>query len=196
MLRITGGQFGGRKILTPEEGTRPSHAKLRQALCNSLQMDVPGARVLDLFAGSGALGLEALSRGAAEVVFFESSKTVCRLIERNIRELAVESQTRLYCERVEKAGPVLLELASQGGLFDVVLADPPYALGAELDLVTGHWWSWDRVLAPGGKLVIEWGRTKSQASELPEEAPFLVKVREKTYGDSILTTYQRQPSDA
>jgi 16S rRNA (guanine(966)-N(2))-methyltransferase RsmD len=200
MLRITGGIFGGRKVhLPPEtnrpgEGTRPSQAKLRQALYNSLQMDVPEARVLDLYAGGGTLGFEALSRGAASVVFFESAKPAVKVIERNARELEVLDRVRIHAERVEKAGSVLMAIAESEGLFDVVVADPPYALGVELDLVGGKWWSWDRVLAPGGKLVIEWGRTKSQFTELPEEAPFLVKVREKTYGDSILTTYQRPES--
>ncbi len=202
MLRITGGSLGGRKIHTPPEttgqggGTRPSQAKLRQALYNSLQHDVPGARVLDLYAGAGTLGLEALSRGAASVVFFESAKPVCKLLERNAHELEVEAQVQIHCERVEKAGSVIEALAAEGGLFDLVVADPPYALGVELELVGGKWWSWDRVLAPGGKLVVEWGRTKSRFTELPEEAPFLVKVREKTYGDSILTTYRRPESES
>jgi 16S rRNA (guanine966-N2)-methyltransferase len=191
MLRITGGLFGGRKIHTPPEGTRPSHAKLRQALYNSLQVDVPGARVLDLYAGAGTLGLEALSRGAESVVFLEASKSVCKLLERNVRELEVESQSRVYCEKVDKSARLLEDLAAQFGLFDLVVADPPYASGVELDLVNGAWWSWDRILASGGKLVLEWGRTKSRFTELPTVAPFLEKVREKTYGDSILTTYVR-----
>lgn len=194
MLRITGGIFGGRRIHLPPENTRPSQAKLRQALYNSLQIDVPGARVLDLYAGGGTLGFEALSRGAESVVFFESAKPASKIIERNARDLEVLERVRVHAERVEKAGPVLEAIASSEGPFDVVVADPPYALGVELDLVGGKWWSWDRILVPGGKLVIEWGRTKSQFTELPEEAPFLVKVREKTYGDSILTTYQRPES--
>ncbi len=194
MLRITGGIFGGRRIHLPPENTRPSQAKLRQALYNSLQIDVPGARVLDLYAGGGTLGFEALSRGAESVVFFESAKPASKIIERNARDLEVLERVRIHAERVEKAGPVLEAISASEGPFDVVVADPPYALGVELDLVGGKWWSWDRILVPGGKLVIEWGRTKSQFTELPEEAPFLVKVREKTYGDSILTTYQRPES--
>lgn len=194
MLRITGGIFGGRRIHLPPENTRPSQAKLRQALYNSLQIDVPGARVLDLYAGGGTLGFEALSRGAESVVFFESAKPAAKIIERNARDLKVLDRVRIHAERVEKAGPVLEAIAGSEGLFDVVVADPPYALGVELELVGGKWWSWERLLAPGGKLVIEWGRTKSQFTELPEEAPFLVRVREKAYGDSILTTYQRPES--
>jgi len=199
MLRITAGIFGGRKIHSPPEangghngGTRPSQAKLRQALFNTLQAQVPDARVLDLFAGAGTLGFEALSRGASQVVFFESNKAAFKLIERNAAELGVREQVRVFSERVEKAGKVIEGLAEAGGLFDLVLVDPPYMAGVELELVQGAWWNWERVLAPGGKLILEWGRTKSQFTELPEEAPFLVKVRERTYGDSILTTYDRK----
>lgn len=198
MLRITAGIFGGRKIQSPPEGpgasgqgTRPSQAKLRQALFNSLQAAIPEARILDLYAGAGTLGFEGLSRGAREVVFFESAKPACKVIERNALELGVKDRVRIFSERVEKAGKAIEGVAEAGGPFDLVLADPPYAMGVELDLVGGKWWDWSKVLAPGGRLVIEWGRTKSQFTELPENAPFLVKVRERTYGDSILTTYER-----
>ncbi len=200
MLRLTGGRFGGRKLHSPpDEGahagkTRPTQAKLRQALFNTLQFELEGARVLDLYAGAGTLGFEALSRDAASVVFVESARPVCRLIERNARELSVGERVRILSEPVERAGRAL----EASGPFDVVLADPPYLLGVEQELVSGSWWRWDRVLAPGGKLYMEWGRTKTRTVELPEsvELPeirgMLVKIREKNYGDSILTTYQRR----
>lgn len=199
MLRLTGGQFGGRKIHSPVDSgphagkTRPTQAKLRQALFNTLQFEVAGSRVLDLYAGAGTLGFEALSRGAREVVFLEAARPVCQLIEKNARELGVQSQVRVLSERVEKAGKML----EASGPFDLVLADPPYLMGVELDLITGKWFDWIQVLRPEGKLYVEWGRTKSQFQELPEQVDLgekggiLVKIREKTYGDSILTTYQR-----
>lgn len=202
MLRITAGIFGGRKIHSPPDApgssgqtTRPSQAKLRQALFNSLQAAIPDARILDLYAGAGTLGFEGLSRGAREVVFFESAKPACKVIERNALELGVKDRVRIFSERVEKAGKAIEGVVEAGGPFDLVLADPPYAMGVELDLVGGKWWDWSKVLAPGGRLVVEWGRTKSQFTELPESAPFLVKVRERTYGDSILTTYERDGKD-
>src|SRR5262245_32005744 len=98
MIRITGGELRGRSLRTPKHSerspdrTRPTQAKLRQALFNSLQMHIPEARVLDLFAGSGTLGFEALSRGAESVVFVESSREVCRLIQQNAQELGVEDR--------------------------------------------------------------------------------------------------------
>jgi 16S rRNA G966 N2-methylase RsmD len=72
----------------------------------------------------------------------------------------------------------------------LILADPPYAGGFELNLLALPFW--DRLLQPEGFFCLEWGKQKSDVAELPEETPFLVKVREKTYGDSILTTYQRK----
>lgn len=203
MLRLTGGLFGGRKLHSPPDTgahagkTRPTQAKLRQALFNTLQFEVGDARVLDLFAGAGTLGFEALSRGAASVVFVEAARPVCKLIDRNASELGVSDRVRVISEKVEKAGGML----EAAGPFDIVLADPPYLMGVELDLLAGKWFDWSRVLASGGKLYVEWGRTKSRFSELPERVELpenggaLVKVREKHYGDSILTTYQRQGSE-
>ncbi|MEN9722416.1 MAG: hypothetical protein RJB38_402 [Pseudomonadota bacterium] len=207
MLRLTGGQWGGRKLHSPKEDgphagkTRPTQAKLRQALFNTLQFEIEGARVLDLFAGAGTLGFEALSRGAASVVFVESARPVCQLIERNVLELGVKSQVRVISEKVEKAGPLL----EASGPFDVVLVDPPYLLGVENDLLAGAWWNWSVLLAPEAKVVLEWGKTKSRQTELPDRVELpgkgqsenggaLVKIREKTYGDSMLTTYRREVS--
>ena len=203
MLRLTGGRFGGRKLYSPTDSgqsagrTRPSQSKLRQALFNTIQFEVDGARVLDLFAGAGTLGFEALSRGASSVLFVEAAKPVCKLIERNASELEVSQQVRVIQEKVERVGAVI----EASGPFDLVLADPPYLMGVEVDLLSGKWFDWSRVLAPEGKLYVEWGRTKSQFTELPERIELpekggaLVKIREKNYGDSILTTYQRKPQD-
>jgi len=195
MLRLTGGEFRGRSIHTPaqksqrgggEDTVRPSQARLRQALFNSLQATIPDAKVLDLFAGSGALGFEALSRGAAHVVFVEEGRSVIKLLERNVAELKVEARTEIIGDSVARIGKRLERFAP----FDLVIADPPYAAGWELKLLEEQ--RWDEMLAPGGFFVVEWGNQKSQVDELPDRVPFLVKVREKNYGDSVLTTYQRE----
>ena len=157
---------------------------MRQALFNSLQMTIPGARVLDLFAGSGALGFEALSRGADSVVFVENGRAACKLIERNAAELGVKDRIQLLDCSVEQAARDLARL----GPFDVVMADPPYAEGWEMKLLA---MDWSTLLHPKGILVLEWGTQKSQVSELPESTPHLVKAREKNYGDSVLTTYRK-----
>jgi 16S rRNA (guanine966-N2)-methyltransferase len=188
MLRLTGGEFNGRPISTPKDlKTRPSQAKLRQALFNSLQFQIPGARILDLFAGSGALGFEALSRGAAHVTFVETSRAALKCLEENIRTLGVADRARVISEPVERTVKSLGN--GEGGAFDIVLADPPYAEGWELKLLQQS--PWNELLATEGVFCLEWSAVKSKFDELPEQLPFLVKVREKNYGDSILSTFKR-----
>ena len=188
MIRITSGEFRGRMLRTPaQQGTRPTQAMLRQALFNSLQVHVPGAKVLDLFAGSGALGFEALSRGAEYVTFVEQAHAAVKCVQQNIDVLGVKDKTRLLAESIERALPAL----EASGPFDVILADPPYGLGWEQKLLEG--WPWDKLLAEEGIFSIEWGTQKKGAVQaLPDSFPFLVKIREKTYGESVLTTYQKK----
>jgi 16S rRNA (guanine966-N2)-methyltransferase len=164
---------------------------LRQALFNSLQIHIAEARVLDLFAGSGALGLESLSRGASNVVMVEDSRAATKLIEVNARDLGVHSQITLLADSVERAHQELVRLAP----FDIILADPPYAGGWEMKLLNDL--PWASLLADGGHFCLEWGTQKSKVETLPDEVFHgevfqLVKVREKNYGDSVLTTYQKK----
>jgi 16S rRNA (guanine966-N2)-methyltransferase len=185
MLRITGGKFRGRVIHAPQSNkTRPSQSRLRQALFNSLQLYIPDARVLDLFAGSGALGFEALSRGATHVTFVESNRPAIKIIEKNIETLAVRDEVKILSESVDASFSHLKKF----GPFDVVLADPPYEEGWELRLLNEVPWS--EILVREGYFCLEWGVQKSEVAELPDEVQCLVKVREKNYGDSVLTTYQ------
>ena len=201
MLRITGGEFRGRLLRTPPGAgvVRPTQARLRQALFNSIQSHVPEARVLDLFAGSGSLAFEALSRGAARAVAVESHKGVLAVLERNRADLKVDKRLRILSAPVEKAWA---RITSEGP-YEVILIDPPYADGWEKRILDeAPWRDW---VAPGGVVCIEWGTRKSEAKELPETVGdgFLVKMREKIYGESILTTYinpvrgaESVPSDA
>jgi 16S rRNA (guanine(966)-N(2))-methyltransferase RsmD len=138
---------------------------------------------LDLFAGSGALGFEALSRGAESVVFVEDSRQVLKLLERNAEELGVADRVQVIGDTVARAGKRL----SGEPPFDLVLADPPYAEGWELKLLADL--PWQDLLTPGGTFCLEWGALKSKFEALPEKVGLLVKVREKNYGDSVLTTY-------
>jgi len=159
-------------------------------------MHIPGARVLDLFSGSGALALEALSRGAAHATLVELSPLALKLIQKNIMELGVRDQTELISDSVDKAIERLLKNTArtesrngETGLFDIVLADPPYGGGWETRLLQDL--PWARLLRPEGLFCMEWGLLKSKVSELPPTVPFLVKVREKIYGESVLTTYAK-----
>jgi 16S rRNA (guanine966-N2)-methyltransferase len=130
-MRIVSGKYRGRVINAPAgEGTRPTTDRVREALMSSLssQCDgLEGAVVLDAFAGSGALGLEALSRGASRAVFYERDRKAQSAIDRNISSLGLtREEARLCRQDILKAAPMSL-----GGPFDVVFLDPPYAYSPE-----------------------------------------------------------------
>lgn len=134
-LRIIAGEFGGRRIRAPAgRGTRPTREAVREAWFSAIGERIRGARVLDLYAGSGALGLEALSRGAATVCFVESDRRVREVLQGNLFELGVK-------ERVDVVNREALSFVrdlptGDGRLWDVALADPPYASAHASDLVS------------------------------------------------------------
>lgn len=131
-LRIVAGEFGGRRIRTPKgRETRPTRESVREAWFSALGERVTGARVLDLFAGSGALGLEALSRGAAHVDFVERSRRGAAALERNIEELGVADRTAVHREEAFS----FLDRISGSVAYDIALADPPYGSDAAARLV-------------------------------------------------------------
>jgi 16S rRNA (guanine966-N2)-methyltransferase len=126
VTRIIGGAAGGRRIAVPSRGTRPTTDRVRESLFNILtaRLELTGLKVLDLYAGSGALGLEALSRGAAAALFVESDPRTGSIIARNIETLGLRGATL-------RRGAVATVLAGgTAAAFDLVLADPPYDVGA------------------------------------------------------------------
>ena len=178
-MRIVGGRFRGRNLTALGAGDmaaqlRPTSDRVREALFNVLHSggyDMVGARVLDLFAGTGALGLEALSRGAERVLFVEDGAKGRNLIRKNIDLLQVDSAAQLFRRDATRLGP------SKGAAFSVVFADPPYgkglgskALAAARD---GGWLCQDAVF------VLEEG------SDVPLPAGFRV-ADTRRYGDSVL----------
>jgi 16S rRNA (guanine966-N2)-methyltransferase len=137
-VRIIGGSWRGRRIEFPDvAGLRPTPDRVRETLFNWLQWDIPGARCLDLFAGSGALGLEALSRGAAEVVFVEQAPAAARSLRTQLERLGGSGRAQVI-----EAGAARF-LRAAGEPFDVVFLDPPFGAGV-LDeylpqLAAGRW---------------------------------------------------------
>lgn len=177
MLKITGGEHRGRNLRAPAGlGTRPTASKVREALFNILGPAVVGARLCDLFAGSGALGLEALSRGAEFVLFVERSLPVIKVLRANIEHLGLEDRAKVFRADAAAAGPSLAGF----GQFDLVLADPPYEKGFVNPLVglvcRTH------LLRPGGLLVVE-----HSPAERPGEAPDLTVCDRRVYGQTELT---------
>lgn len=172
-LRVVSGALGGRGLKSPPGATRPTQDRVRAALFDILGPWVTGARVLDLYAGSGALGIEALSRGAASAVFVERGRAALAVLEENVHALGLEGRSRLLRLPVARA---LALLAREGARFDLVLADPPYALAP------GPWRrAAGALVAAGGLLVVE-----AAARRPPEADADLKLVRRAVYGDTAL----------
>ena len=187
MLRITSGTFRGRYLQSlPGLETRPTTERLRQAWLNSLQMDLPEARILDLFSGSGALGLEAISRGASSVLFVEANPKAAAVIQKNIQSLGVHEQAKVINKRIELA---LAEL-TQEPPFDFIFMDPPYHQGFE-EMVLQQWPLQD-LLSDHGRLCIESARQKGDKKDGGYPAPSsLMITRDERYGGSQLTFYSK-----
>jgi 16S rRNA (guanine966-N2)-methyltransferase len=149
-LRIVAGRLRGRRLRVPHDpALRPTSERVREALFNILGQDLTGFDVLDLFAGSGALGFEALSRGARRVVFVESNPRTAAALRRSAEDLGVDRDAGVIVGRVEE----LLDRARLGGPYHVILADPPYDATAPAGLVAGI--DSGRVLGLHGTLVVE-----------------------------------------
>jgi len=179
MTRIVGGVAKGRRLAVPQRGTRPTSERAREALFNSLRglLDIDGARVLDLFAGTGAVGLEALSRGAAAVEFVESERAACEMVKRNIATVGLSGAVL----HRRQAGTFLVG-AEPDAPFDLVFADPPYAYGeAHLSallatLAEGTW------LGENSVIVVE----RSARGAEPGWPSSIGLVKQKRYGEGVL----------
>jgi 16S rRNA (guanine966-N2)-methyltransferase len=172
-VRIVAGSRKGHRIDAPKGlATRPTSDRVRENAFNLIG-PVDGALVLDLFAGSGAMGLEALSRGAASAVFVEADRTACRAIDANLRKLRLEAT--VLCQDALRA------LAAERRSYDLVLCDPPYGYD-RADALAPHL---ARVLAPDGLLVYE-----SAAAAHPAVDDLRVRTSRK-YGASRLTLFER-----
>jgi 16S rRNA (guanine(966)-N(2))-methyltransferase RsmD len=184
MTRIVAGALGGRRLAAPVgEGTRPTSDRVREALFSTLETltEIDGCRFADLYAGSGAVGLEAASRGAAHVLLVESQPRPAKTIRDNIAALGLETVCRLVIRRVSSvvAGP-------PDRPYDVIFADPPYALDEELVVAaaTAVELGW---LAPAGVLVLE------MASRSGDPGPIegVTAERARRYGESTLWYFRR-----
>ncbi len=149
-IRIVAGRLRGRRLSVPSDpALRPTSDKVREALFNILGQDLTGFDVLDLYAGSGALGFEALSRGARRAVFVETNPKTAASLRRAALELNLEQEARVIVGRVEH----VLDRARLGGPYHLIFADPPYDSTAEAGLVDGI--DSGRLLGIHGTLVVE-----------------------------------------
>ncbi len=188
-MRIIAGKYRGRKLKSPPSlQTRPTSDRLRETLFNILARRIQGARFLDLCAGSGAVGIEALSRGAAHVTFVDRSRKMYALIETNLKALNVSD------DEIEVVSREALEFLrrraeKKEAAFDVIFFDPPYSMDYEavLDYVGEHA---TRMLAESGVMIVEHHRKK----DLKEEFGALQRCRMLKQGDSCLSFYSQGTS--
>src|SRR5262245_16771647 len=172
-MRVVAGEHRGQRLAAPKRaGTRPTADRVREALFNVLG-PVDGLRVLDLYAGSGALGIEALSRGAAEAAFVDSDPAAVRAVRANLERIGIEGG------RVFRADALsfLRGAARHGDLWDLVLLDPPYRLAPRLGPALGPLLV--PVVAPGAPIVCESSVKHPLRLELP-------LIDERRYGDTAM----------
>lgn len=185
MSRIISGVFGGRRIDVPARGTRPTTDRVRESVFGALEHRgaLADARVLDLFAGSGALGIEALSRGAAHATFVESAGPAASVIRRNLDALGCADQAAVVRERAHAY------VARATGPYDLVLADPPYDIPATK--LEGVLAALPALLADDGLVVLE---TAARGGPAPWPAALTV-FTEKSYGETAITFAEHVGTD-
>jgi 16S rRNA (guanine966-N2)-methyltransferase len=180
-MRVIAGRYKGRRLKAPTwEGLRPTSDKLRETLFNILAPRIDGARFLDGYAGTGAVGIEALSRGAAQVTFVERDRRAATLIDENVRACDEAADYTI------ETGDVTTLLRASAAAFDVIWLDPPYnSDSAEvLDAAAG-------ALAPGGLVVLERATRRE-----PDRPDTLTRMRDVKSGDSTLTFFRHHDHES
>jgi 16S rRNA (guanine966-N2)-methyltransferase len=176
-IRIISGIYGGRKITAPDNDiTHPMGERVRNALFNKIGGEIKGKNVLDAFAGTGSIGIEALSRGADHVTFIEREPTAQRILLANVSLLTISSEVSLV-----NASIATWVLTSPKAEFDIIIADPPYD-DAQFSTVTTLF----ALLKPGGLMVL----SHPGRGEVPTKTGVVV-VDNRSYGNAYLTFYRR-----
>ena len=179
-MRVIAGSARGKVLQTlpGEDVTRPTIDRVKEAMFYSVQFLVPGARVLDLFAGSGQLGIEALSRGAKSCTFLDRSEQALRVVAANCRAARVDRQADI------RSGEALAFLANARGPYDLVLLDPPY----HHDILQAVLPALDHCVAPGGVVLCE---SEAEAA-LPDRAGALTLQKQYRYGKIMVSRYEKE----
>ena len=180
-MRVITGKARGVQLKTPDGmATRPTTDRVKEALFSIIQFDIPTARVLDLFGGTGQLGIEALSRGAKFSVFVDQGAQACALIRENLKRSGFQTQGKVV------RSDYMAYLRSCKEMFDIILLDPPYAevfLENALKTITEI-----DILETGGIIVAE----RPVNKELPFDFPGYVRSKDYKYGKTLLTLYRKQ----
>lgn len=182
-MRVIAGALGGRRLIAPRgRQTRPTSDRVREAIFSSLG-DVGGVAVLDLYAGSGALGIEALSRGAASAVFVEPARPALAALRQNLQSLALEARAEVFAVPVARAVPAL-----SGRGFALILADPPYARLAEAARELTALVGVPGALSSEARLVLE-----HAARDAPPRIADIAPTATRKYGDTAVSRYVVAP---
>lgn len=182
-LRITAGEFRGRTIRTvPGQAVRPSPAMLREALFNIIGPAIAGARFLELCAGSGAVGIEALSRGAAHVTFVDNHPASLAVVRRNLETLGIPGRATLLRRDAALAAE---DLARRGERFDAAFLDPPYDTETAAACVRAP--GLRAIIGPRRRLYVQHRRGAA-----PPVAPGWRRADERRFGDTVLTTFESE----
>jgi len=187
-VRVIGGTLGGRRLVAAQgRHTRPTTDRVREALFSRLdaRYGLSGARVLDVFAGTGALAIEAVSRGAAAAVCIESDRNALAALKRNLEALGLKGRIEVIAADFRAA---LAAQARSGGCYDGVLLDPPYQQGLSVETLEKI--EAAGLLREGGWAVAEMARREAA----PEKIAALVRLRDDVYGDTRLVLYERAGS--
>lgn len=181
-MRVIAGQYRSRRLQAPPGvATRPTSDRLRETLFNVLAPKIAGSLFLDLYAGSGAVGIEALSRGARQVYFVETGRVAARVLRRNLESLAISEGFEVIERDVSQA---LRLLDSQSVVADVIFLDPPYEQQSEYDQVLGFL-SQSRILAEGSRVVAE----HDKHFDPGDRVGALERYRTLKQGDAVLSFY-------
>lgn len=183
-MRIIAGKYRGRKLKSPPSlQTRPTSDRLRETLFNILAPRIEGARFLDLCAGTGAVGIEALSRGAEHVTFVDQSRKMCALIQANVDGLKIHEADEVVTAEANEF--MRRHAKKRAQPFDIIFFDPPYA--ADYESVIGYVGDHRELLADDGLMIVEHPKKK----EMGERFGMLRRHRVLKQGDSALSFYQR-----
>ena len=178
-MRVISGTSKGRKLVTPRsQSVRPTSDRVKESIFNILREEIEGKRVLDLFAGTGNLGIEALSRGAEKTIFVEKGRQALRLIQRNLNQFGLEDQSEIIPKDVNRAIGILKQ---RGESFDVIFMDPPYEKGMiekTLMKLNSH-----PIYCRDSLLVIEHNRREP----LPNHVEGWNLIRQQRIGDTLIS---------
>ncbi|WP_134213115.1 16S rRNA (guanine(966)-N(2))-methyltransferase RsmD [Pelotomaculum propionicicum] len=182
MLRVISGSAKKRRLKSPRGmAVRPTSDRVKEALFNITGSRIPGCFFLDLFAGTGSIGIEALSRGASSVVFIENNSRNIQVIRENLKSTGFTEKARLICQALP---PALNALGREGLKFDLIFLDPPYLKDFETSTLAAV--AANSLLKTEGRVIVE----SSKKCVLPGRVANLEMSRQEKYGDTLLSFYQ------